>query len=208
MTYLQSITLSSHTLLNIQWLSASSAQFLTQFAFDIIAVFILIRIIYFRHYRRTDHFLTFFGFNVIIFLLTYLLNKVEMSMGAAFGLFAVFSMLRYRTEGISTKDMTYLFIVIAIGLISAISKNSWEELLFTTTILLLITALLEGSWLIKKEHTKVVTYDKIGLISPANRELLIEDLSARTGLNIHRVEIQDYDFLKDSVQLIMYYYEK
>lgn len=208
MTYLQSIILSSNTLLNIQWLSASLAQFLTQFSFDIIAVFILIRIIYYRHYRRTDHFLTFFGFNVIIFLLTYLLNKVEMSMGAAFGLFAVFSMLRYRTEGISTKDMTYLFMVIAIGLISAISKDSWEELLFTTTILLLITALLEGSWLIKKEHTKVAIYDKIGLISPANRELLIEDLSARTGLNIHRVEIQDYDFLKDSVQLIMYYYEK
>lgn len=208
MTYLQSIILSSNTLLNIQWLSASLTQFLTQFSFDIIAVFILIRIIYYRHYRRTDHFLTFFGFNVIIFLLTYLLNKVEMSMGAAFGLFAVFSMLRYRTEGISTKDMTYLFMVIAIGLISAISKDSWEELLFTTTILLLITALLEGSWLIKKEHTKVAIYDKIGLISPANRELLIEDLSARTGLNIHRVEIQDYDFLKDSVQLIMYYYEK
>lgn len=208
MTYLQSIILSSNTLLNIQWLNASLAQFLTQFSFDIIAVFILIRIIYYRHYRRTDHFLTFFGFNVIIFLLTYLLNKVEMSMGAAFGLFAVFSMLRYRTEGISTKDMTYLFMVIAIGLISAISKDSWEELLFTTTILLLITALLEGSWLIKKEHTKVAIYDKIGLISPANRELLIEDLSTRTGLNIHRVEIQDYDFLKDSVQLIMYYYEK
>ena len=115
--------------------------------------------------------------------------------------FAVFSMLRYRTEGISTKDMTYLFMVIAIGLISAISKDSWEELLFTTIILLLITALLEGSWLIKKEHTKVAIYDKIGLISPTNRELLIEDLSARTGLNIHRVEIQDYDFLKDSVTI-------
>jgi hypothetical protein len=207
MTYLQSTIIQHPTLLNIQWLSASLTQFLIQFSFDIVAVFILIRIIYYRHYRRTDHFLTFFGFNVIIFLLTYLLNKVEMSMGAAFGLFAVFSMLRYRTEGISTKDMTYLFMVIAIGLISAISKDSWEELLFTTTILLLITALLEGSWLIKKEHTKVAIYDKIGLISPANRQFLIEDLSVRTGLNIHRVEIQDYDFLKDSVQIIMYYYE-
>ncbi|PWK27474.1 uncharacterized protein DUF4956 [Arcicella aurantiaca] len=207
MTYLQSIMLQHPILLNIQWFSASLTQFLTQFSFDFIAVFILIRIIYYRHYRRTDHFLTFFGFNVIIFLLTYLLNKVEMSMGAAFGLFAVFSMLRYRTEGISTKDMTYLFMVIAIGLISAISKDSWQELVFITTILLLITALLEGSWLIKKEHTKVAVYDKIGLISPVNRPLLIEDLSARTGLNIHRVEIQDYDFLKDSVQIIMYYYE-
>ncbi|MCU0470709.1 MAG: DUF4956 domain-containing protein [Arcicella sp.] len=206
MTYLQSI-IPNNPLLNIQWLDASAVTFLSKFLFDIIAVFILIRLIYYRHYRRTDHFLTFFGFNVIIFLLTYLLNKVEMSMGAAFGLFAVFSMLRYRTEGISTKDMTYLFIVIAIGLISAISRDSWQELIFTTTILLLITALLEGSWLIRKEHTRTVIYDKIGLISPQNRDELIKDLSQRTGLNIHRVEIQDYDFLKDSVQLIMYYYE-
>jgi hypothetical protein len=128
-------------------------------------------------------------------------------MGAAFGLFAVFSMLRYRTEGISTKDMTYLFMVIAIGLMSAISKDSWYELIFTTAILLAITALLEGSWLIRKEHTKTVIYDKIGLISPNNRTALLEDLSQRTGLQIHRVEIQNYDFLKDSVQLTMYYYE-
>jgi hypothetical protein len=130
-----------------------------------------------------------------------------MSMGAAFGLFAVFSMLRYRTEGISTKDMTYLFMVIAIGLMSAISKDSWYELMFTTLILLLIIALLEGSWLIRKEHTKTVFYDKIGLISPANRADLLEDLSQRTGLQIHRIEIQNYDFLKDSIQLTMYYYE-
>jgi hypothetical protein len=193
--------------LNIQWLDEASSQFYSKFLFDIVAVFILIRIIYYKHYRRTDHFLTFFGFNVIIFLLTYLLNKVEMSMGAAFGLFAVFSMLRYRTEGISTKDMTYLFIVIAIGLISAISKDSWQELIFTTAILLIITALLEGSWLIRKEHTRTVIYDKIQLISPEKREELMKDLSQRTGHNIHKVEILDYDFLKDSVQLIMYYHD-
>jgi hypothetical protein len=103
--------------------------------------------------------------------------------------------------------MTYLFMVIAIGLMSAISKDSWYELIFTTAILLSITALLEGSWLIRKEHTKIVIYDKIGLISPNNRAALLEDLSERTGLQIHRIEIQNYDFLKDSVQLTMYYYE-
>jgi Domain of unknown function (DUF4956) len=207
MTYLSTTFPLLNILLSIQWFDAASVQFLSKFLFDIIAVFILIRVIYYTHYRRTEHFLTFFGFNVIIFILTFLLNKVEMSMGAAFGLFAVFSMLRYRTEGISTKDMTYLFMVIAIGLMSAISKDSWYELIFTTAILLAITALLEGSWLIRKEHTKTVIYDKIGLISPNNRTALLEDLSQRTGLQIHRVEIQNYDFLKDSVQLTMYYYE-
>lgn len=207
MTYLLITLPLLNILLNLQWFDSPSVQFLSKFSFDIIAVFILIRVIYYKHYHRTEHFLTFFGFNVVIFILTYLLNKVEMSMGAAFGLFAVFSMLRYRTEGISTKDMTYLFMVIAIGLMSAISKDSWYELMFTTLILLVIIALLEGSWFIRKEHTKTVFYDKIRLISPANRADLLEDLSQRTGLQIHRVEIQNYDFLKDSVQLTMYYYE-
>ena len=127
-----------------QWFDKVSFKFISRFLVDIAAVFLLIRFIYFRHYRRTDLFLTFFGFNIIIFLITYLLNKVEMSMGAAFGLFAVFSMLRYRTENISAKDMTYLFFSIALGLITAISKGSWDDLAIMCLILLALTALLEG----------------------------------------------------------------
>jgi hypothetical protein len=93
-----------------EWFDKLSGKFLMRLAIDLISVFIVVRLIYFKNYRRTDLFLTFFIFNLIIFLITFLLNKVEMSMGAAFGLFAVFSMLRYRTEGISAKDMTYLLL--------------------------------------------------------------------------------------------------
>lgn len=128
-------------------------------------------------------------------------------MGAAFGLFAVFSMLRYRTEGISAKDMTYLFIVIAIGLITAISKGSWDDLSIMALILLLLTALLEGNTLMKKELTKTVIYDKINLITPERRTELIDDLKLRTGLNVHRVDVHDYDFLKDASHLTIFYYE-
>ena len=191
-----------------QWFDKVSIKFLSRFLVNIISVFILIRFIYYRHYHRTDLFLTFFGFNVIIFLITYLLNKVEMSMGAAFGLFAVFSMLRYRTEGISAKDMTYLFIVIALGLITAISKGSWDDLSIMSLILLSLTALLEGGWFIKKEFSKIIFYDKINLIPVDKRAELIEDLSIRTGLNINRVDIQEIDFLKDSALLTVYYFEK
>ncbi len=129
-------------------------------------------------------------------------------MGAAFGLFAVFSILRYRTEGLSAKDVTYLFLTIALGLITAISKGSWDDLSIMSGILLVIIALLEGNWIMKKEQTRIVTYDKIGLITPEKREELIADLKTRTGLNIHRVEVQEYDFLKDAAQVMIFYYEK
>jgi Domain of unknown function (DUF4956) len=81
--------------------------FFVSVAIDLMCMFILTRGIYFRHYRRSDLFLTYFSFNLVIFLLAYSLNRVELTMGAAFGLFAVFSMLRYRTENISARDMTY-----------------------------------------------------------------------------------------------------
>lgn len=202
MTLLQQLASEAAT---FQWFDKVSIKFLSRFLVDIVAVFILIRFIYFRNYRRTDLFLTYFGFNIIIFLITYLLNKVEMSMGAAFGLFAVFSMLRYRTENISAKDMTYLFLVIALGLITAISKGSWDDLSIMSAILLALTALLESNVLIKKQHAKLVTYDNIALITPEKNEELLADLRARTGLNIHRVDIQEYDFLKDSVEMMVFY---
>jgi hypothetical protein len=121
-----------------------NAKFAIRLGIDLITTFLIVRVIYFRHYRRTDLFLTFFAFNVTIFLIAYLLNKVEMTMGAAFGLFAVFSMLRYRTENISTKDMTYIFIVIAVGLVMSISKGGWDELGLIGLIVVVLMALLES----------------------------------------------------------------
>src|ERR1044072_3686019 len=106
-----------------------SGKFFMRLAIDIASVFLLIRFIYFPAHKSREYFFTFFIFNIVIFLITFLLNKVQMSLGAAFGLFAVFTMLRYRTEGISIKDMTYLFLVIAIGLICAVSKGGWDELI-------------------------------------------------------------------------------
>ena len=190
-----------------EWFDKLSGKFLMRLGIDLVSVFILIRLIYYRNYRRTDLFLTFFVFNLIIFLITFLLNKVEMSMGAAFGLFAVFSMLRYRTEGISAKDMTYLFLVIAVGLIMAIGKGSWDDLSVLSGIIILVTFLLEGNILMKKEHTKIVIYDNIKLIPKDHRPELIEDLKIRTGLNIHRVEIDNLDFLKDAATLTVFYYD-
>lgn len=205
-------TLSPDTLQTVQAASFElfdklSSKFFIRLFIDLASVFVLIRLIFYKNYKKADQYLTFFAFNLVIFLITYLLNKVEMSMGAAFGLFAVFSMLRYRTESISTKDMTYLFLVIAIGLLSAISKGGWDELALLNGIILTLTFLLESNWLIKKEFTKNIVYDNINLITPEKRTELLTDLKKRTGFNVHRVEIQEIDFLKDATRMTIYFYE-
>lgn len=190
-----------------EWFDKISFRFISRFIVNLVSVFVLIRFVYYKNYKRTDLFLTYFGFNIIIFLITYLLNKVEMSMGAAFGLFAVFSMLRYRTENISAKDMTYLFLVIALGLITAISEGSWDVLLIMSIILISLIALLESGFIMRKEHAKKIIYDDATLITPGKRAELLADLTHRTGLNVHRVEIEEYDFLKDSATMTLFYHE-
>lgn len=182
-------------------------KFWTRISIDLVSVFILIRFIYYPIYKNREFFFTFFIFNLIIFLITFLLNKVEMSMGAAFGLFAVFSMLRYRTEGISMKDMTYLFLVIAMGLITAVSKGNWDELSLLNLIIILFTYLLESNVFLKKEASKVIQYENIEMIKPEFHPQLIADLESRTGIKINRIAISKVDFLRDTAIIRIYYYE-
>ncbi|CAN5605612.1 DUF4956 domain-containing protein [soil metagenome] len=184
-----------------------SDKFFWRLLIDVISMIVLVRFIYFRIYRKKDYLFTFFLFNIIIFIITYLLNKVDMSMGAAFGLFAVFSMLRYRTEGITTKDMTYLFIVIAMGLITAVSKGTYFELIVIDFILIAFTYALDGNWLVRNEMAKNIIYENIDMIKPENHLQLMEDLRKRTGLDIHRFSVNRVDFLRDVANIKIYYYE-
>lgn len=184
-----------------------STKFFMRLLVDFLSITVLIRFIYYPIYKNREFFFTFFIFNIIIFLVTFLLNKVEMSMGAAFGLFAVFSMLRYRTEGIGMKDMTYLFLAIALGLMSAVSKGGWDELSLINAIILTVTYALESSVLMKKESSKNIQYENIELIRPEQREELIADLESRTGIKINRLSIEKIDFLKDSAMIKIHYFE-
>jgi hypothetical protein len=183
------------------------SKFFIRLAIDFISVFALIRFIYFPVYRTRENFFTFFIFNLIIFLITFILNKSDMSMGAAFGLFAVFSMLRYRTEGISTKDMTYMFLVIAMGLITALSKGNPIEISMINIIVILFTFALESNVLMKKETAKNIQYENIEMIRPEFRAELIADLEKRMGIKINRITIGRIDFLKDTAMIRVYYYE-
>jgi hypothetical protein len=179
-----------------------------RFAMDLVCAIVLVRGIYFRQYRRADLFLTFFSLNVSIFLITFLLNRVDITMGAAFGLFAVFSMLRYRTENLSAKDMTYLFLVIALGLIMAVSQVGTGALALIGVIILATTRLWESNIIARREFAQRVQYENIALINPRARQELIADLRARSGLDVHRVDVDEIDFLRDSARLTVYYYEE
>jgi len=174
---------------------------------DIAAMLLIFGLIYFPNYRNKEFMFTFFLFNIIIFIITFVLNKTNISMGAAFGLFAVFSMLRYRTEGISMKEMTYLLIAIALGLINAIGLNLVPILVFNFIFVTFIF-ILDHPIVFKQEVSKTVIYENIDNIRPENHQLLMDDLRKRTGFNIHRFSISSFDFLKDSTSITIYYYKK
>ncbi len=183
-----------------------NADFFINLLIDVSSVLLIIFLIYYPRNKKLGYIFTFILFNVVIFLLTYVLNEVKISMGAAFGLFAVFSMLRYRTSGISMKDMTYLFIFIAIGLISAI-RLEFYELIIINSILIFFIFILDSRLILKRESSRKVLYDNLDLILPERREELIEDLKKRTGFNIHRIVIGQINLLKDAAIIKIYFYE-
>jgi hypothetical protein len=182
-------------------------QFYLSLAIDLVTVALIILFIYYPNYRKLDYIFTFITFNVVIFLLTIVLKYVKLSMGAVFGLFAVFSILRYRTAGISMKDMTYLFIFIAMGLIGAIQLEM-RDLIVLYGIIFLGTFILDSNLILRRELCKRVQYENIELIRPEHYDELVEDLKKRTGLNIHRVSISRINFLRDSAVVRVYYYER
>jgi hypothetical protein len=171
--------------------------------------FIIIRLIYYPVHNRKDYLFTYFIFNLLIFFVSYLLSGVKLQLGFAFGLFAIFGILRYRTEQLAIKEMTYLFVVIAIAIINALAnkKISYAELLFTNFSIIAVTYLLERKWLLRHESFKIIVYEKIELIKPENQALLINDLKERTGLKITQVQIGKIDFLRDTAILKIFYFE-
>jgi hypothetical protein len=180
--------------------------FLISLGINLLNVALIILLIYYPNYRKLDYIFTFVIFNLVIFLLTFVLKYVKLSVGAAFGLFAVFSMLRYRTQGLSMKDLTYLFIFIAMGVISAIQLE-YYQLVVIHAVILAGTFLLDGRVIIKNEQMRSIRYENIELIKPANHEALLEDLRNRTGLKIHRFVIGRINFLTDSATIKVYYYD-
>ncbi len=190
--------------------TADFFELLLRFALNLTVVVIIVRGLYYPLARRKDYLFTFILVSSVVFLLCILLENVKLQLGFAFGLFAIFGILRYRTNAIPIKEMTYLFLIIGISVVNALAnkKVSWAELLFTNLAIMAIIYGLEKIWLLKHESSKIVVYEKIDLIKPEKYELLKKDLEERTGLTINRIDVGRIDFLRDTAKLVIYYYEK
>ena len=179
-------------------------------AFNLLVVVYLIRYLYYKATPRKDYLFTYIQISLIIFFMIFLLENINVQIGFALGLFAIFGIIRYRTQQIPIREMTYLFLVIGISVINALAnrKVSYAELLFTNLVVVTITYLLEKVFFLKHESRKTIVYENIELIKPERREELKRDLEERTGLTINRVEVGRIDFLRDSARVMIYYFEK
>ena len=177
-----------------------------RFGFNLSVAFIIIKLIYHRDHNNNDFVFTYFMFNSLIFFFASILGSMTVNLGFAFGLFAVFAILRYRTDPIPIKEMTYLFIVITIGVINALSSSevSYAELLFTNVALVVLTYFLETYWQNNLLVSHTVEYEIIENIKPENHEKMLLDLEDRTGLSIKHFEIRRINFLRDTVQIRIY----
>lgn len=177
--------------------------------FNLIIITVIIRYIYYPVTKNKDYLFTYFLISMTVFLLCVLLDSVKLQLGFALGLFAIFGIIRYRTDPIAIKEMTYLFLVIGISVVNALSnkKISYAELVFANLMIVFVTYGMENLWLLRHQSRKNITYEKIELILPERREELIADLKARTGIDVIRVEIRRIDFLRDTANLRIFYYE-
>ncbi len=180
-----------------------------RFIFNFVVTTIIIRHLYYPATRRKDYLFTYILLSTTIFLLIFMLESVKMKIGFALGLFAIFGIIRYRTNPIPIKEMTYLFVVIGLSVMNAMSskKISYAELLLVNVIIVSIIYLLEKLWLLKHESSKVILYEKIELIKPEKQKQLIADIEERTGIKISRIEIGKINFLKDTARVKVFYYE-
>ena len=182
---------------------------ITKTIFNLIIITTIIRYIYYPVTKNKDYLFTYFLISLTVFLLCVLLDSVKLQLGFALGLFAIFGIIRYRTDPIPIKEMTYLFLVIGVSVVNALAnkKISHAELIFANLMIVFVTFGMERIWLLKGESRKNVIYEKIELIVPERREDLLADLKERTGIDIIRVEVRRIDFLKDTANLRIFYYE-
>ncbi len=181
-----------------------------RFGINIIVILVLVRWLYYSTTRRKDYLFTYILISSVVFLLCYLLESVSLQIGFALGLFAIFGIIRYRTNPMPIKEMTYLFLVIGVSVINALTAGTnMVEILFANIAVILITFGLEKVWLLRHTSSKAIVYEKINLIVPEKYDEMIADLQERTGIaEIKKVEIGAINFLKDTCRMIIYYEEK
>ncbi len=193
----------------ITWMNTDDVlNLLLRLALNLIFLTVVIRYLYYPKTKRKDYLFTYYLIGLITFFLCFSLKRLDIDTGMGLGLFAIFGIIRYRTDAIEIKEMTYLFLVIGLSVVNSLatSKVSIVELLIINGTVIAITYGLENLWLIKHETSKIVNYEKIDLIVGSRYEEMKADLEQRTGLVINRFEIGKIDFLRDIAQIRIFYY--
>lgn len=180
---------------------------LLSFTFNLFVAIVLVRFIYYPSTRSKRYVLTFIAFNTVIFFVLHFMNSIQISLGVGFGLFAIFTILRYRTDPLPVREMTYLFIIAALPVMNSASldETNWPQVILANLAILLLMFILERGWGFRYDASKRIIYEKIELVRADRIEELVADLKERTGLKIKRVSIGKINFLKDTAELTIYY---
>lgn len=179
-----------------------------RFGFNLIATFFVVVMLYARNSKRKEFYFSYFAISIAVFMLVFLLQDVKLELGFALGLFAIFGIIRYRTDAIPIKEMTYLFVIIAVSVINALSKDFLGYIELTLVNILLVGALwiLEHILMLRQEDSLQVIYENIENIHEEKESQLIADLEKRTGIKIRRYRIDKVDFLRDVARITIYFY--
>lgn len=182
-------------------------ELILRLALNLGLIFMVVHFMYRKGSKRKDFYFSYLAIGTVIFLLCFLLNSVKLEMGFALGLFAIFGIIRYRTDAIPIKEMTYLFIIIGISVINALAskKVSYAELIFTNSAIVFGLWILEKRLMLKQEGSINLIYEKIENIHSDNKQLLLDDLKERTGIAITRYDVKKIDFLKDVAEITLYF---
>ncbi|MCA1759203.1 MAG: DUF4956 domain-containing protein [Bacteroidales bacterium] len=179
-----------------------------RFGFNLISTFFIVVMLYARNSKRRDFYFSYFAISVAVFMLVFLLQGVTLELGFALGLFAIFGIIRYRTDAIPIKEMTYLFVIIAVSVINALSKDFLGYLELTLVNILLVGALwvLEHILMLRQEDSLQILYENIENIHEDKEAELIADIEKRTGIKVRRYRIDKVDFLRDVARITVYFF--
>ena len=184
--------------------AALPSEFYVRLLISTVTVFIVVLTLYFSTRRSRDVAFSYLMFGLVIFLIAYVLKSTEVSVGFGFGLFAVFGILRYRTEEVPTRDLTYLLVVIAIAMINAVANVGASGLLLFNALLAAGTVLVQWVSGLRREDQQQVVYERVELIRPGRRQELLQDLGQRLGVSVERVEVGQIDFMRDTALLTVW----
>ena len=192
----------------LQWFDEDFYLLIMRLAINMVFITILIRFLYYEKTKRKDYLFTYYLIGTITFFLCFGLKKLDIDTGMGLGLFAIFGIIRYRTDAIEIKEMTYLFLIIGLSVVNALASNklSIAEMALINVLMVVLTYILEFLWLMKHETRKTIIYERIDLIVPEKEVEMKKDLEKRTGLSLNRFEIGKIDFLNDTAQVRVYYY--